>query len=134
MPFGMVYITFKLLWLALQPWNAMKNREIVDQLTSQKVIDILPEIAFKDVKDKCTAVSTPKQKVTVNDLLLTVLSKTLREYLVELGDTKTDTVYLIAPFSLRPQPQHIGDFTFDNNFGMVWLPLRLIDNQEEGLI
>ena len=40
---------------------------------------------------------------------------------------------MACPFSLRPPPRHLGDYTFDNNFAVVNLNLRLVDNLKEGV-
>lgn len=40
---------------------------------------------------------------------------------------------MACPFSLRPAPQDLGDFTFDNNFAIVSMKLRLVDNLTSGI-
>ena len=41
---------------------------------------------------------------------------------------------MACPFSLRPPPKKLGDYTFDNNFAIINLNLRLVDSLKEGLI
>ena len=40
---------------------------------------------------------------------------------------------MACPFSLRAPPKFLGDFTFDNNFSIVNMNLRLVDSLKEGL-
>ena len=40
---------------------------------------------------------------------------------------------MACPFSLRPPPKFLGDYTFDNNFAIVNLNLRLVDSLTEGV-
>ena len=55
-------------------------------------------------------------KGTLNDVLMTVLSVSLKRYLNKYtNDTKTDTIQLAVPFSLRPSPEKDPkDFSFNN--------------------
>ena len=49
------------------------------------------------------------------------------------GDKDTKFVQMACPFSLRPAPKFLGDFTFDNNFAICNMKLRLVDNLKEGI-
>jgi hypothetical protein len=52
---------------------------------------------------------------SLNDLLMTVLSLSFKQYLVRYTkDTTTDMISLAVPFSLRRKPKHQMDFSFDN--------------------
>lgn len=52
---------------------------------------------------------------TLNDVLMTVISCSLKQYLVRYkNDSKTKSIWLTVPFSLRPPPQHEMDFQFNN--------------------
>jgi len=65
---------------------------------------------------------------------MTVLSKSIHDYLRKnTDDTTTKSVNMACPFSLRPPPKHLGDFTFDNDFAIVNLNLRLVDSLTEGI-
>jgi len=65
---------------------------------------------------------------------MTIMSKTVQDYLREKTDDKdTKFVQMACPFSLRPPPKHLGDYTFDNKFAIVNLNLRLVDNLKEGV-
>ena len=65
---------------------------------------------------------------------MTVLSKTVDDYLREKTDDKvTKSVNMACPFSLRPPPKFLGDYTFDNDFAIVNLKMRLVNNLKEGV-
>lgn len=52
---------------------------------------------------------------SLNDLLMTVLSLSFKQYLVKYTkDNTTDMISLAVPFSLRRRPKHRMDFSFDN--------------------
>ena len=72
--------------------------------------------------------------MTINDLLLAVLSKSLNDYLREhTNDKKTKFIRLACPYSLRAPPKFLGDFKFENNFSTLNLNMRLIDSFETGI-
>ena len=70
---------------------------------------------------------------TQNDFIMTVLSISMKQYLTNYtNDTTTEMIKLAVPFSLRPKPLHIMDFTFDNQVGVLPLKLRLFTNFDDG--
>ena len=78
--------------------------------------------------------TTKERRVTLNDVVMTVLSKTIYDYLQKYTeDRTTKSVNMAVPFSLRPPPTKLGEFTFDNNFAILNLNLRLVDTLGEGI-
>ena len=73
-----------------------------------------------------------KYNVTINDILMTILSKSIKEFLVSKGDNETKNICLALPFSLR-NPTNGHDFQFDNQFSALPIQLQLCDNFEKGL-
>jgi len=70
---------------------------------------------------------------THNDVLMTVLSLSLKEYLLRYtNDRNTEQITLAFPFSMRPHLRSVLDFDFDNQFALLPLRLRLVENYEEG--
>lgn len=60
---------------------------------------------------------------------MTVMSKSIHDYLREhTKDQTTKWIKLACPFSIRPPPKKIGDWSFDNNFAIVTYNLRLVDS------
>lgn len=65
---------------------------------------------------------------------MTVMSKTINDYMLAYSEDRTTKfVNMACPVSLRPPPRHLGDFTFDNDFAIVNMKLRLVDNLESGI-
>ena len=70
---------------------------------------------------------------TLNDVLLTVLSLSLKQYLLEYTeDRKTSELWLSCPFSLRPPPKSELDFEYNNDFAILPIKLRLVDDYKSG--
>ena len=129
MPFYLLWLAFKLVILMKNERNGFKTPAVTEKLTSLKNYEMIPDICLNDVKKRAAELTTPRMKVTINDVLMTVLSKTINDYLRKHTDDKeTKFVQMACPFSLRPPPAFLGDFTFDNNFAIVNLNLRLIDS------
>ena len=134
MPFYLIWLTFKLLFIMKAEKNGFKNPAITSKLNALKNIQLIPDININDVKRCAAELTVPGFKVTINDILMTVLSKTIHDYLrMKTEDKETNFVNMACPFSLRPPPTALGDYTFDNNFAIVNLKLRLVSSLSEGL-
>ena len=71
---------------------------------------------------------------TFNDILMTCVSRSLKQYLEEqAGDKDTQKIRLACPFSLRAAPKTVNGITMNNNFAILPLKLNLVDNLETGL-
>lgn len=74
------------------------------------------------------------QKVTFNDLILTFVSQTLKQTLQhDFGDNYSKHITMCCPMSLRPPPKGIRDFSYDNDFSIMPLRVRLVDDFDTGL-
>ena len=134
LPFYLLWLTFKLLFVMKSEKNGFKNPAITSKLNSLKNIQLIPDININDVKRCAAELTGPGIKVTINDVLMTVLSKTIYDYLrLKTEDKETNFVNMACPFSLRPPPTALGDYTFDNNFAIVNLKLRLVSSLSNGL-
>lgn len=72
--------------------------------------------------------------MTFNDILMTAISKSIKDYLTEkTSDKETKYITMACPFSLRRKPEVLGDFEYNNDFSIVPLDLRLVDSLETGL-
>lgn len=70
---------------------------------------------------------------TLNDVVMTILSLSLKKYLERYTtDLKTEMIQLAVPFSLRSTPSNIMDFSFDNQYAVLPLKLRLTKNFDDG--
>lgn len=49
---------------------------------------MIPDISLKDVKKRAAELTTPEMKLTINDVIMTILSKTINDYLRQHTDDK----------------------------------------------
>ena len=90
--------------------NGFKDAKKELELSPVKNACISPDIPISLLKSK-----GKEKKGTLNDVLMTVLSVSIREYLVTYTDDKeSKSVMLGVPFSIRPAPKNELDFAFDN--------------------
>ena len=79
--------------------------------------------------------STSKVKVTVNDVMMALLSKTLHDYLRQYkNDHTTMKIGVNLPFSLRPAPTAIGDWEATNQFSLIALDIPLCSDVRKCMI
>ena len=98
-------------------------------MTPVKNACISPDISIELLKIKAKELGA-----TLNDVLLTVLSLSLKQYLLEYtDDKKTSELWLSCPFSLRPPPRSELDFGFDNEFAVLPIKLRLVNDYKSGI-
>ena len=62
------------------------------------------------------------------------ISKTIHDYLrTHTEDNITNESNLACPFSLRRTPKEVGDFDMSNDFSIVPVKLRFIENFKDGI-
>ena len=82
MPFYLIWLTFKLVFLMKSERNGYKTDEVCGKLKALKSFEFIPDLSIKDVKKKAAELSsTGQQKVTINDVIMTVMSKSIHDYL-----------------------------------------------------
>lgn len=84
-----------------------------------------PEISLKKTKEVAK-----KMGMTVNDLMLGITSRALKQYFVKQGDTSKE-ISVTLPFTFKVIPQKREDYTYGNNFVSLTIYLKLIENLEE---
>ena len=82
-PFYLVWLTVKLVVLMKAERNGYKNDEIKSKLVAHKNVEFVPDIDMNDVKKRAAELSSERNKITINDVLMTVISKTVNDYLKE---------------------------------------------------
>ena len=106
MPIYLLWLGFKLVIIFGIERNGFKTNENVKQLTSKKNVVLLPDINIKDLKRRARELTTDVTKITINDILMTTLSKTLHDYLrLHTDDKETTWLKFAVPFSLRRPPR-----------------------------
>lgn len=80
-------------------------------------------IKFKDVKD-----CAKRLNITINDLAMSCLSTSIKQYFISVGDTKTDSIHLGIPASIRFSIyKSIKELKLENKFGPIPLTLPLYE-------
>ena len=82
MPFYINYLSIKLMFILPRELNGCKNDQIISKLTTLKNIEFIPDINLDDIKRRATELTTDRLRVTINDILMTVLSKSIKDYFV----------------------------------------------------
>ena len=103
-------------------------------MQAHKLVQFVPDISTDLIKKRAKELSTPEARITFNDVLMTALSKALRDYLRDVkNDKETKQIMMTCPFSLRRTPAELNDFEFNNDFAIVPLNLRLVDDISTGV-
>jgi len=107
------------------------NNPIHDQskpLTGRKNAALSKEISVSQLKEFGRT-----HGVTINDLILTVSSLSIKEYIVSKGDEKTQAITIACPVSFRAPPQKLEEVVIDNSFASVPFRLELFSDFDLGL-
>jgi hypothetical protein len=67
---------------------------------------------------------------TVNDVVLSMLAVSMREYIRSKDDLDTKSINLLMPFSLRALPKNVAEHTVENDFSALCFTLQLKENFE----
>jgi len=68
--------------------------------------------------------------VTFNDLMLAIISKSLKQYFTHFGD-KSEEVTIAMPFSFKTIPLHPKDYVYGNEFVSLTYFLKLMGDLDE---
>lgn len=83
----------------------------------------LPSLKAKCKENECT----------VNDVIMSSISVTLKEYFLRQGDERTHSVFVGLPVNLRGKPKNKGDFHFGNIVGAFPLVMPLFTDIKKAL-
>ena len=86
MPFLIPYGLVKAAASLVKERNGLKTDEIVKKLSSVKNVEMIPEIPTELIRKRAKELSTPEKKITFNDIIMTAISKTVKDYLKEKTD------------------------------------------------
>jgi len=99
----------------------------------------LEYMSGKPVAAKSREISVLKTKalckkygVTMNDLMLAVITKVLKKHFVEKGDEQEE-ITLAIPYTFNSIPTNPRDYVFYNNFTSLTLFVKLTSNFQEAL-
>ena len=104
MPFYVVFLTTKLLFFMKDDKSPFSKPEITNNLTALKVQAISHDLSLDLVKKRGKELGC-----TINDIIMTAASRTIKQHFESLGDSTTKSIRLAFPFSLRPPPSTVDD-------------------------
>jgi hypothetical protein len=84
-----------------------------------------PEVSLKKTKEYAK-----KMDMTVNDLMLGITSKALKEYFVKMGDPSSE-ISITIPFTFKVIPKTKKEYTYGNSFVSLTIYFKLIENFKE---
>eukprot|EP00350_Pseudokeronopsis_sp_OXSARD2_P006742 CAMPEP_0170566164 /NCGR_PEP_ID=MMETSP0211-20121228/79662_1 /TAXON_ID=311385 /ORGANISM="Pseudokeronopsis sp., Strain OXSARD2" /LENGTH=157 /DNA_ID=CAMNT_0010887261 /DNA_START=537 /DNA_END=1010 /DNA_ORIENTATION=- len=115
-PFSLIKLGLKFLFMVrdLNPIHPNKP------LTGLKRSSITRDLKVDELKLK-----SKELNVTINDLLMTLTSISIKQYLMSKGDKKTSMVKMAVPISLREPPDTVHDYNLYNDFAIVHIELHL---------
>jgi hypothetical protein len=127
-PFMIAFIAIRQFCWWSRETNAIKNPKVEDQMTAYKAMALSKDVPIEMVKLKCKTLGA-----TINEFVFGIISQTMKQYLVSQGDTTTRWIRIALPFSLRPPPAYPMGFEFKNDFAVLPVDMRLVDDLKTGI-
>eukprot|EP00347_Sterkiella_histriomuscorum_P012286 403369170 len=94
------------------------------QLSGNRLCALGKFYEFSDVKQCARA-----QKITINDLITSCLSSSIKEYFVSKGDSRSDSINLVIPANIRFEHyKSLEELKLENKFAVVPLKIPLIED------
>lgn len=107
--------------------NCLKQKNV--KLVGKKVNSISMPLDVASLKK----IGAHFNKATINDVVLALVSVSLKEYFVKHQDTKNTTVNMLTPFSLRKLPDTIEEHKLVNDFTLMCFTLDLTTDFEKAI-
>jgi NRPS condensation-like uncharacterized protein len=86
------------------------------------------EFSVEAIKKK-----SAQHKVTINDLIMTVISMTMKQYFLSKGDEKSHRILMFIPYNFREKPADKSDFSFNNQIAVLPVILDLVNDFPNGV-
>lgn len=83
---------------------------------------------------KLKAIGKENNGATVNDVVLSLLSISMREYMRKHEDMTSKSINMLVPFSLRELPATKGAHKLWNDFSVLCFTLKLCATFEDAII
>jgi diacylglycerol O-acyltransferase / wax synthase len=106
--------------------------------TDTNVIKQFDKLDGKKDNAVCKHMSVPALKkiakqhnVTINDVVLSIVSSSLRQYLERRNDKNLDAINLLMPFSTRALPKSISEHQLENDFNVISFTLPMAATHTE---
>ena len=110
-------VALKFFWSRPPDLNCI--RKYATYMDGQIRFNLCKDISLK----KCKAVRTQHQ-VGLNELILAVTSKVLKQYFVSKGDS-SDEITLTMPIALMPRPESCSDYKYHNEIACACIYIKL---------
>jgi len=99
-------------------------------LTGKKVAASSTDILFQDIKT-----CSKQLQVTINDLITSCLSATLKQYFEIKGDITTNRTHIVIPANIRFQNyQKRSEIKLQNKFAPIQVTIPLSSNLGDALV
>ena len=86
------------------------------------------EYSVTEIKAK-----SKEYKVSVNDLLMTAISMTVKQFFLRKGDEKSSRILMFIPYNFREKPRDKEDFSFNNQISILPVILDLVNDFDTGV-
>ena len=113
LPLYVLWLNVKLLLLMPTDTSPFTKPEIIKNLSPQKRWAFSHDLSLEMVKKRGKELDC-----TINDIIMTATSRTIKQHFELLGDTTTKSIYLALPVSLRPPPSTVDDIQLLNQFAI----------------
>lgn len=107
--------------------NCLKQKSV--QLVGKKLNSISKPLDVASLKK----IGAHFGKATINDVVLALVSVSLKEYFAYHQDTQSTTINMLTPFSLRRLPDSIEEHRLANDFTLMCFTLDLTQDFEKAI-
>jgi NRPS condensation-like uncharacterized protein len=87
----------------------------------------------KDFSVEAVKKKSKEHKVTINDLIMTAISMTVKQYFLRKGDEKSHRILMFIPYNFRERPTDKSDFSFNNQISVLPVILDLVNDFKTGV-
>lgn len=92
-------------------------------MSGLKSFAISQDIPLDCIKAKCKELG-----VTINEFIFGIISRTMKQCLEFHNDRETKSIRIAIPLSLRQAPKHELDFQPCNDFAILPVSMRLVED------
>lgn len=82
---------------------------------------------------KLKAIGKSFDNATINDVVLSLISTSMKEYMRKHDDMESKSINMLIPFSLRALPKRMADHKLWNDFSVLCFTLKLSSTFEEAI-
>ena len=87
----------------------------------------------KEYKVAAIKAKAKEHRVTINDIVMTAISMTVKQYFLRKGDEKSTRILMFIPYNFREKPNGPLDFSFNNQISILPVILDLVLDFKTGV-